>query len=74
MRTMISKLQQALLPEHACCDRTYLPCWNVDSGSPIGKIIDIASAPQLEPAALLNLTMERLSKHGSDRIAADRSK
>jgi transcriptional regulator with XRE-family HTH domain len=58
-------ISQEVLAERAGCDRTYASVLERGLRQPtIGKVIDIAGALHLEPAVLINLTIERLRERG----------
>jgi transcriptional regulator with XRE-family HTH domain len=58
-------VSQEVLAERADCDRTYPSLLERGLRQPtIGKVLDLASALQLEPAALVNMTVARLRERG----------
>jgi transcriptional regulator with XRE-family HTH domain len=62
---MAADICQELLAERADCDRTYPSLLERGLRQPtIGKVIDFASALDVEPAALVNLTIAHLREGG----------
>jgi hypothetical protein len=58
-------ISQEVPAERADCDRTYPSLLERALRQPtIGKVIDIAGALHLEPAALVNMTIARLRERG----------
>jgi transcriptional regulator with XRE-family HTH domain len=59
-------ISQEVLAERADCDRTYPSLLERGLRQPtIGKVIEIAGALHLDPAALVNMTVARLRGGGA---------